>query len=328
MLRKEKILAGDLKKILTDYDLGEIIEVNPIPSSGNIAYLIKAEKGNFFLRICPSGPRYRSREEIASEIELLEYLSQNKFPVPVPYKKKNGQIIVFYKGKYGYLREYDDGEPFLNPNLDQIEQFGKILGQFHSLTAGFKTKNRRLHIFNSEETKKHFALNKKKIVHSKFKNATEFVSKVEKELDSMDFAQDLPSGMIHEDLGKRHVLWNKGKVASLIDFDRTYYGPLILDLGQALRGWCFVNNWTAWSNQNVRALLKGYQSKRKLTGTEKQFLFDAIKFGVLERSISFFLRFIEVTQDPKDAKFAYESAFDFLHMLEDNRDEFERIIGL
>jgi len=66
-----------------------------------------------------------------------------------------------------------------------------------------------------------------------------FVIKFEKEISNLSFPKELPQGMIHEDLGKRHVLWQNNKISGILDFDRCYYGKLILDLGQAVRGWCF-----------------------------------------------------------------------------------------
>ncbi|GAG28760.1 unnamed protein product, partial [marine sediment metagenome] len=63
------------------------------------------------------------------------------------------------------------------------------------------------------------------------------------------------------------------------------------------------------------ALLKGYSQKRKLTDLEKEHLFEAIKFAVLERGLAFCLRFIEVSQDSTDQQFAQQSVFDLLKIL-------------
>lgn len=324
MLLKNSLPESDLQIILANYDLGEIHQAEPILSSGNISYLIESSKGKYFLRICPDGFRFRSRDEIAAELELIDHLLKNKFPAPVPVAQRSGEVILEYQGKYGYLRQYNDAQENLNPALEEIEKFGEILGWFHSLVEGYKTQHSRGHIFDLEETRKNLEEDKGLILKSNFNNAQDFIEKVELELGRLGFSDDLPQGMIHEDLGKRHVLWQSGEISLIVDFDRSYFGKLVVDLGQAARGWCFVDDWSAWSNKNFQALMTGYQKKRKLTRQEKEAFIDAVKFGVLERGISFCLRFIEVTHDPEDEDFAWKSAFDFLKILEDNRGEISR----
>jgi len=319
MLTNQKLPESALKKILQEYDLGKIKKTEPMLSSGNISYFISADSGKYILRLCPEGDRWRSKEEIASELELINYLKRNGFPVYCPTVKKDKKEIIEYKNKFGYLRKYESARAILRPNIKQIGEFGRTVGWFHKLTEGYQTKNKRKHLWDLKTTRDNFLEAKDFILKSNFPQANVFIERLEKELFSLSFPDDLPQGMLHEDLGKRHILWRGDKISCLLDFDRCYYGKLILDLGQALRGWCFVNNWRNWSNQNFNSLLKGYSQKRKLAGLEKEYLFEAIKFGVLERGLSFCLRYIEATQDPLDQKFAHQSVFDFLKILEKNR---------
>lgn len=175
-----------------------------------------------------------------------------------------------------------------------------------------------------------FSKKERIILKSDFKNKIEFVGKMTKELSLLYFPENLPSGTIHEDLGKRHVIWQEDEILRIIDFDRSYYGKLIFDLGEACRGWCFINNWKSWSNKNFSAFIKSYQRKRKLTRIEKDYLIDAIKFGILERSLSFCLRFIEVTRDPKDEKFAWHSISErgLLGIVNANKKKIEKIMKI
>ena len=146
----------------------------------------------------------------------------------------------------------------------------------------------------------------------------------------LNFPNNLPSGAIHEDLGKRHILWQKNKIIAIVDFDRSYYGKLILDLGEACRGWCFIDNWKKWSNKNFQALINGYQNKRKLTQLEKKYLVDAVKFGILERSLAFCLRFIQETKDSEDKEYALYSISEngLLGMVEKNRGTIEKFLKM
>ena len=305
----------ELNKILKKFNLGKIKSVKPLKTSGNIAYTVQTDKDNFFFRLCPNGPRWRSKNEILAEIELLEYLKKHKFPVSIPVSARNGQKVISCKNHYGYIRKFSKGKEKLNPTPREIKEFGKLIGVFHNLIENYKTKHKREHIWDLNQTKKYFKEDKKAISKSDFKNKKEFIRIIEKELSELNFPADLPSGTIHEDLGKRHAIWDKNKIIAVLDFDRSYYGKLILDLGQAIRGWCFKDDWKKWSSENFKALLQGYESKRKLSQTDKNYLMDAVKFAVLERGISFALRYIYVTHNSKDEKFAWDSATKLINLI-------------
>lgn len=309
MLTKQQLTTEELHKIIGRFDLGKIEKIEPLATSGNIAYIIKTLERSYFLRLCPLGPRWRSQEEIAAELELINYLRAANFPVVGAVKDRGGKEIISWGKHNGYLREFIEAQEKLNPTVEEVAKFGEIVGWLHSLTENYQTQNKREHIFNLAETKAYFEENKEKILTSNFKDKEKFVDRFEVELNRLAFPNTLPQGMIHEDLGKRHAIWQKDEIKALADFDRCYFGQLILDLGEACRGWCFVNNWQEWSNANFTALIEGYQRKRKLTDLEKHLLPNAIKFGILERALSFCLRFITVTHDKEDEQFALESAF-------------------
>lgn len=322
-LSKQKIPSAVLYEILSKFDLGKIKKINPLATSGNIAYIIKTADKEYFLRLCPFGHRWRSKNEIMAEIELLNHLKENKFSVNAPVKTDDGKEIVSWKKHHGYLREFSKAKEKINPDLSDIKKFGETIGWFHLLTENYKTKNKRTNIFDLKETQKHFKQAKAKILRSGFAGKKEFFEKYHKEIFSLDFPNFLPEGMIHEDLGKRHVLWNKNKIAGIVDFDRAYYGKLVLDLGQACRGWCFSNNWKKWENEKFRALIIGYQKKRKLSAQEKKFLPDAIKFAILERTLAFCLHAI-ITGNKKDWQHANEGLFKELKLIEQNKEIIEK----
>lgn len=316
----------ELISILKEYNLGEVKEIKKISTSGNITFLIKVDSKKYIFRICPEGFRWRSKEEILAELELINYLNKHNFPAPCPIAKKNGDVVIEYKNKFGYLCKHNSGKDILDPNIKQINEFGKILGWFHFLIDNYKTKNKREHIWDLKTTQKNFLEIKDFILKSNFLKANAFVIKFEKEIFSLSFSEKLPQGMIHEDLGKRHVLWQNDNISGILDFDRCYYGKLILDLGQAIRGWCFIDNWQKWSNQNFKALIKGYFKKRKLSDLEKEYLFNAVKFGILERGLSFCLRFIQINQNQDDQEFAHQSVFELIDILDKNKKEFVKVL--
>jgi homoserine kinase type II len=263
------------------------------------------------LRLClPGGPRHRRKEEILAEIELLEYLDFSKFPVILPLADKVCQRLIAIDGYNGYLREMMAAREIEKPSLVQINKFGQLLGRLHNLTENYQGEFRRDHEFNPEHTRLIFKERKEIILAGDLVKKEKFVDDFEQVINGLSFPDELPSGMLHEDLGKRHVLWAGDEIVALIDFDRAYIGKLIWDVGQALRGWA----WLEAKSDNLdealaksTSLLKGYQVERKLTDLEKNNLADAVKFAFLERAQAFAFRYTEVTQDKIDADFAWEN---------------------
>ena len=330
MLTEQKLSPAILIELLGRFDLGVIKKIKPLATSGNITYIISTINKNYLLRLSPLDFRWRSKREINAELELINYLHEKKFPVPKPIFTKNGKQIISWKKHFGYLREFIDAQPKFNPTLGEIKQFGELFGRFHNLVQNHKTKHKRKHIWDLKETKKNFKKEKEIISNSSFAQKEKFIKRYEKEIFSLNFSDNLPSGTIHEDLGKRHVLWKKDKIVGIIDFDRSYYGKLVLDLGEVCRGWCFTNNWKRWNNKNFQALLDGYQNKRRLTDIEKKYLVGAIKFGILERSLSFCLRFINITHDKEDEKYALYSISEngLLGMIKKNKEKIEKFLKI
>ena len=273
------------------------------------------------------GQRWRSKNEILAEVELLCRLSANNFPVGVPLEDKNSESIISWGKHHGYIRKYIDANENLNPSLRDIEAFGNTMGRLHLLTENFKPKYKRSHIFDYDSTKKHFIESRELILNSDFINAGYFAKSYDNAINELHFSEQLPRGMLHEDLGKRHVLWSDEKIVQIVDFDRSYFGPLIFDLGQACRGWCFSRDWENWSNEKFIALMRGYEESRKLNTNERAELVDAIKFAILERSLAFCLRYIYVTHDSRDAAFAADSLYKQVAMIEDSRINMEKVIN-
>lgn len=302
MITKQKISKQDLNKILSQYNLGEIFQTKILPTSGSTMVLVESKQGKFILRLAPKKqPMFRDREEILAEIELREHLYANGVPVP----EVIGSAIKF-NGQHGYLRKFVEGKAFLRPDLKEVEQAGAMLGKIHVTTKGYKTKNKRKHTWDLQKMREYFPGNKRLILKSKLKEKKKFVELFEQELCAIKFPPNLPQGMLHEDFGKRHVLWEENKIQAIIDFDRSYYGTLLLDLGQALRGWCFTKNWRTWDDKNFQTFLRGYERHRKLSVLEKKYLKDAVKFAILERAWSFALRFVKFG-DREDEKYAWNS---------------------
>jgi homoserine kinase type II len=308
-----------LSKILSNFDLGRFEGAKPVEASGNIAYEIRAGSKKYFLRLSPSGERSRSRDEILAEIALLKYLKRHDFPVVVPIPARDGHEIISWRAHHGYLRPFVAAKEKMKPSLAEVRTFGATLGRFHRLVEGARPVRRRPHIFDPKTTRLHFLEHRNDMLKSGMAEAEKFVERWEREMAALKFSARLPKGLIHEDLGKRHALWRGNKIAAIIDFDRTYYAPLVLDLGQCLRGWCFVDDWRQFSVRRCAALLSGYRREHRLTRQEGECLVDAVKFALLERALAFVLRYVFGAHRPADRDFALDTLLRQLPLIEKKR---------
>lgn len=287
----------------------EIVKkIRKLKTSGNLTFLIFTNKSKYVLRFCGDKARYRTEKEILSEIRLLKFLFEKDIPVPNPIEINN-KFVIFRKNildnkidkRQGICYKYLKKKAVKKPNLVQCFAVGEILGKIHNLTSNFKYPYKK-RSWDLESTKKYFQEVKNYLLKNKFLQKYKFVESVKSVLNELSFPKKLPRGVIHEDLGKRHVLFESNKISGILDWDRSYYGKFILDLGQVIRGWCF-DNWKRFNKEKAKFLLKGYESQRKLTSLERKYLLKAIKFAFVERALSYGIVFLN-NKKRQDGKFA------------------------
>ena len=81
----------------------------------------------------------------------------------------------------------------------------------------------------------------------------------------------LPKGFIHGDLFPDNVFFINDKITGVIDFYFSCTDILAYDLAIAVNAWCFDKQYN-FQDKKYQALLKGYNSKRKLSKDEEFFL--------------------------------------------------------
>jgi len=105
----------------------------------------------------------------------------------------------------------------------------------------------------------------------------------------MEEEPDLPRGVIHGDLFRDNALFVDEDLTGIIDFYHACNDFLIQDIAITINDWCFKPQGEP-NEELERALIEGYQTVRKITNSELQYLvtfqqFAALRF-VLTRLIS------------------------------------------
>lgn len=289
-----------LQLALEPFNIGQITGFKRLKTTGNETYKVLTSEGTYLLRISPlDRVRGRSRNELLAEVEFTNLLFKKAIPISPFRMDECNNYLISIENKYGLIRNFDKGKAKTRISKEHIATFARLLGEIHHISEGYQTVHKRTHVWGPEVTYQHAKDSEGMLVNiSEEFNYQSRILTLLKEVRP----DKLPKGMIHEDLGKRHVLWDKSTITSIIDFDRCYYGYLIFDLGQAIRGWCFSENGKV-NHDHLRTFIENYQMTRKLTSIEKTCLNKAVAFAFAERSLSFALRSVMRT-DKKLAEYS------------------------
>jgi homoserine kinase type II len=76
----------------------------------------------------------------------------------------------------------------------------------------------------------------------------------------------LPSGIVHGDLFRDNVLWKRGELLALLDFESAFHGPFVYDLSVTIQAFCYGD---AFDLELARALVRGYEGERPMESREK-----------------------------------------------------------
>jgi homoserine kinase type II len=80
---------------------------------------------------------------------------------------------------------------------------------------------------------------------------------------------ELPSGIVHGDLFRDNVLWKRGELVALLDFESAFHGPFVYDVLVTIQAFCYAD---AFDLPLARALCEGYESERPFEEREKHAL--------------------------------------------------------
>ncbi|MCH8127849.1 phosphotransferase [candidate division KSB1 bacterium] len=81
---------------------------------------------------------------------------------------------------------------------------------------------------------------------------------------------ELPCGLIHGDVFYDNILFERGKLKAIIDFEEACLYYKVFDLGMGILGLCTEG--TTWVLSKARALVMGYQQVKALEEREKESL--------------------------------------------------------
>lgn len=255
----------DLKQFLAGYDLGEVHVFKGIAEGvSNSNYFLQTSSAAYILTL------YEMRVEQADlpwYLGLMQHLARRGVPCPVPVVSRDGRMTGELNGRPAAILTFLDGVSLRRPAAPHCDAAGKAMAEFHA--AGMDFGQYRANALGPEGWRK---------LAEDCADSADTVTSGLRDLIAEELAalaalwpSNLPQGAIHADLFPDNVLFVNDRIAGIIDLYFACNDSLAYDIAVALNAWCFESD-GAFNLTNGRALVSGYEIRRKLTAEERDAL--------------------------------------------------------
>ncbi len=269
------VTKDEIKSLLSNYGIGLIESFQGILEGvENTNYKIQTSKDKFILTVFE---KRIDTNDLPFFINLQKHLSNNNIQCPIPVPDQEGKFIQNIQNKKCVIMSFIEGDNQIkNINKDHCFEVGKLLGKLHQSTKDFKYK--RENYLNLER------LNDITLKCSKLKMDlySDLIKSIEAEISfiSKNYPKNLPQGIIHGDVFIDNVFFNNNKISGIIDFYFACIDYFIYDLSICINAWCF-NKRGFFDNKKFEAIIRGYESYRKINKEEKDNLNIILRFAAV-----------------------------------------------
>ena len=126
-------------RLETDYELGAVTACRLLHRGLNDSYLVEAARGRHVLRVYRAG--WRTADEIAYEIAVLEHLGRKGVAVALPVRRRNGAVVDSLPAPAGsraaVVFTHAPGRE-LNGSVEDSRRYGRAVAAVHAATDDFK----------------------------------------------------------------------------------------------------------------------------------------------------------------------------------------------
>jgi homoserine kinase type II len=228
-------------EVLSAFGLGPASESRFLPDGlMNRNWRVDTAEGFFALKELLDVDALQARRNLA----VLAGLAKSGLPIPVPVAGPGGDPVVEIEGRIFYLFPWIEGAriPGLDLTTTQIDGLGVLLGRLHSNLNDPSLGLPANEIVTSKVVTEHDAHDRADrfaAVIAARPHRDAFDDKAAEALrrrrDLIDAHRgsrpsvtvpDVPTGWVHGDFHSTNLLWNDGRVAAVLDWDRLRAQPL------------------------------------------------------------------------------------------------------
>lgn len=259
-----------LAKVIPDYCIENPIECLFWERGTNDTYKVLCANARYSLRI------YRHeiypRDELDFEVDALNYLHKNGFPVAYPIERESGgyitEIIAPEGLRYVLVTAFAEGDEPKYDSLDDFRLTGESVAKLHQVSQGFEStyKKKNLDIknfiddsFNTIEPYLSHRPEKLSLMRQYIESSRSAIEEIDDE--TMDI------GFCHGDIHGGNAHLHDG-VLTHFDFEECGFGYRVFDLATFKWGFVFSNE----APERWAAFVEGYESIRKIGAADLQLL--------------------------------------------------------
>lgn len=215
----------------------------------------------------------RSAPAIEWEAALVRFAASHGWPVAPPLPTVYGGDLFAFAGRYWALAPFLPGEPNEEPGLETFHVLGERLAHLHADLRDFDLPGQRpsfgraidfdMWLDPSGTRSFDAVLRAFSGAHPELAQRIRAArATVEADLARCGY-DDLEPLPVHGDFQRFNILWDRGELSGLLDFDFARRDALVCDLATMLVPYLPLEPRAAGS------LLAGYESVRRLTDTER-----------------------------------------------------------
>lgn len=287
-VERERFAATEVAVVLSHYDIGVIETAREFPrgSRSSPKLLLQSATGTYLLKRRAPGRDDPRRVEFAHA--LTEHLRARRFPAPQALMRRDGGgPYVEHNDRVYELFEFVRGERY-DESLESTLRAGKALARFHTATADFRSEwwppPVTFHDAVAVRTGLHNVPSATASHDSVAGREGELLSIVQELLERYEEAagratalgvETMPRGVIHGDWHPGNLLFERQRVAAVLDLDAARNAPRVIDAANGvlqfsvLRGPGDPERWPAYFDETrMRRFLIGYRAARELSEDE------------------------------------------------------------
>lgn len=267
-----------VQTILGIYHLGEPIEKRDLGGAFNLNLKVVTARGSHIIRV------YRpwvTPERLAFITYVKEHLRQANLPVPITIAVISGNVVGMESTRMIEIEAFTEHHRHAASWSQYIDAFG-MLGRLHSVLAEVDLTDRYV-----APQVRNYGLPQDQLVwlqHTKRRlaalpqsrqrdDALKLVADTRQLLETIDHWWQqtdarLPAQLVHGDYGGENILFRRGAIIALLDFDLTSIHERVYEIAYSLY-WMLARlsghpHASHWEWSQVQPCLRAYQSR--LTG--------------------------------------------------------------